>query len=103
MSLTVDILRKLDEFGFEEVLISYSKEDIDDAIKGETRDEVKAKLKILSKNWKAAEEAYGSLKTLAEIITDEDDDFVVDKFGEDDWDNDKDVWGGEYDEEDDDF
>lgn len=102
MSLTVDILRKLDEFGFEDVLTTYSKEDIDDAIKAETKDEVKAQLKLMSKNWRAAEEALGSIKKLAEIITNEDDDFEVEAI-DDEWDDEKDNWDGSYDEPEDDF
>lgn len=103
MSLTVDILRKLDEFGLEDVLTTYSKEDIDDAIKAETKDEVKAQLKLMSKNWRAAEEAFGAIKKLAEIVTNEDDDFETEIFSDDEWDEDTDDWDGSYDDEEEEY
>lgn len=74
MSITIDIIRKFDDFGLQEVIEEYTKEDIDFAIKAEVKENIKAKLKIISANWNAAEKLLGAIKTLCEVISPEDED-----------------------------
>ncbi|MEO6302521.1 MAG: hypothetical protein ABIP51_05055 [Bacteroidia bacterium] len=74
MSIAIDIIHTFDELGLQDVIEKYSKEDIDFAIKAEVKDNIKSKLKIISTNWHAAEKLLGAIKTLAEVVTDEDED-----------------------------
>lgn len=80
MSIALEITRKFDTTGLQEVIEGYSKEDIDFAIKAEVKENVKAKLKILSTNWHAAEKLLGAIKSLGEVVTPEDDDMDIDDF-----------------------
>lgn len=101
MSIAVDIIRKFNEFGLQEVIEEYSKEDIDFAINSEIKENIKNKLKIISSNWLAAEKLLGAVKSLTEIVTPEDDESYSE---EEDFDPDFEIEEGrdfsDYDEDD---